>query len=56
MIVGMDGTKYNNKEDLIAAIQKKKVGDKVTMNVIRNGKSIDVVITIGNKNDFNVVQ
>ena len=56
VIVGMDGTKYNNKEDLIAAIQKKKVGDKVTMNVIRNGKSIDVVITIGNKNDFNVVQ
>ncbi|EXX89470.1 peptidase A2 [Paenibacillus darwinianus] len=56
VIVALDGKKYNNKEDLIAAIQKKKVGDKVTLNVIRNGNTIDVQVTIGNRNDFNVGQ
>ncbi|WP_444875338.1 S1C family serine protease [Paenibacillus mendelii] len=52
VITGMDGTKYKTKEELITAIQAKNVGDKVTMNIIRNGKSMDVVVEIGNSNDF----
>ncbi|KKC47454.1 MULTISPECIES: S1C family serine protease [Paenibacillus] len=54
VITGMDGTKYKTKEDLIAVIQKKKVGDKVTMNVIRNGKKMDITIEIGDKSKYNV--
>ncbi|WP_276354653.1 S1C family serine protease [Cohnella caldifontis] len=52
VITGMDGTAYKDNASLIAAIQKKKIGDKVTLNVIRNGEKIDVQITIGNRNDF----
>ncbi|QHT60069.1 trypsin-like serine protease [Paenibacillus lycopersici] len=51
VITGLDGTKYN-REDLIAAIQKKKVGDVATLNIIRNGQKMDLKVTIGNKNDF----
>ena len=54
VITGMDGTKYATKEDLIAVIQKKKVGDKVVLQVFRNGKSIDITVEIGDRNNFNV--
>lgn len=52
VILGMDGTTYKTKEELIAAIQKKAVGDKATLNVYRDGKKIDLTLTIGNKSDF----
>ncbi|WP_217594758.1 S1C family serine protease [Cohnella sp. GbtcB17] len=52
VILGMDGTTYKKKEDLIAAIQKKAVGDKAVLNVFRDGKKIDLTLTIGNKSDF----
>ncbi|PZD94313.1 peptidase A2 [Paenibacillus sambharensis] len=54
VITGMDGTNYDTKEGLIAAIQKKNVGDTVTLHVIRNGQKIDLDVVIGNKNDFNI--
>jgi len=54
VIVGMDGKKYDNKEDLIKAIQKKKVGDQAVLDVIRGGRQIQITVTIGDKNDFNV--
>lgn len=52
VILGMDGTTYKTKEELIAAIQKKAVGDKAILNVYRDGKKIDLTLTIGNKSDF----
>jgi serine protease Do len=52
IITGADGTNYSTADDLIAYIQKKKVGDKITLNVVRDGKKIDLPVTIGNKNDF----
>jgi len=52
VILGMDGKTYKTKEELIAAIQKKAVGDKATLNVYRDGKKIDLTLTIGNKSDF----
>ncbi|RAP75433.1 S1C family serine protease [Paenibacillus montanisoli] len=52
VITGMDGTKYAAREELIAAIQKKAVGDTVTLNIIRNGEKMDLKVTVGNKNDF----
>jgi S1-C subfamily serine protease len=56
VITGMDGTAYKDNQSLISAIQKKKIGDKVTLNVIRNGEKIDVPITIGNKYDYDTDQ
>ncbi|WDF49677.1 trypsin-like peptidase domain-containing protein [Paenibacillus sp. KACC 21273] len=52
VITGINGTKYTNSQDLVAAIQKLKVGDSATLNVIRNGKTMDLKVTIGNRNDF----
>ena len=52
VITGMDGTKYNSPDDLIAVIKKKSVGDNVTLNIVRNGQKMDLKVTIGNKNDF----
>lgn len=52
IITGIDGTKYATAQDLIEAIQSKNVGDKITLNVNRDGKDIDIQVTIGNKNDF----
>ncbi|MBP3962218.1 S1C family serine protease [Paenibacillus lignilyticus] len=52
VITGLDGTKYSNREDLIAQIQKKAVGDTATLNIIRNGDKMDLKVTVGNKNEF----
>jgi len=56
VITGMDGTAYKNNEELIAAIQKKEVGDKVTLDVLRGDKKIEIVVEIGDRNEFNVQQ
>ncbi|MGF7046654.1 S1-C subfamily serine protease [Paenibacillus sp. DS2015] len=52
IIVGINGTKYPTSPDLIEFIQTKEVGTKITLNIVRDGKEIDLSVTIGNKNDF----
>ncbi|TJY41041.1 PDZ domain-containing protein [Cohnella pontilimi] len=52
IITAMDGTDYKNNEELVTAIQKKNVGDKVTLDVVRNGEKIKVGVEIGDKNKF----
>ena len=56
IIVGVDGTKYPTSKDLTEFIQSKKVGDKITLNVVRNGKNIDLPLTIGDRNKFDLTQ
>jgi S1-C subfamily serine protease len=56
VITGMDGVPYKTNTDLIAAIQKKNVGDKIVLNVIRNGEKIDLTVTIGDRNEFEANQ
>ena len=56
VIVGMDGVPYKTNTELIEAIQKKNVGDKVVLNVIRNGERIDLTVTIGDRNEFEASQ
>ncbi|WP_239614936.1 S1C family serine protease [Cohnella mopanensis] len=53
VITGMDGQTFKTKENLIAAIQKKSVGDKVKLDVLRGDKKIEITVEIGNKNEFN---
>lgn len=52
IITGADGKKFVTKEDLIAYIQKQTVGTVVTFNIVRDGKNIDLKVTIGDKNEF----
>ena len=56
VITKMDGSAYKTKEDLIAAIQKKAVGDQVKFEVLRGEKKLEITVEIGNKNDFNTQQ
>ncbi|WP_025690653.1 S1C family serine protease [Paenibacillus zanthoxyli] len=56
IITGANGTKYATSQDLIDFIKTKKVGDKITLNVVRDGKNLELPVTIGNKNDFNTAQ
>ncbi|HEY2492983.1 MAG TPA: trypsin-like peptidase domain-containing protein [Paenibacillus sp.] len=52
IIVGINDTKYSTSQDLIEFIRTKEVGAKITLNIVRDGKEIDLSVTIGNKNDF----
>ncbi|WNS46532.1 trypsin-like peptidase domain-containing protein [Paenibacillus sp. MMS20-IR301] len=56
IITGVNGTNYATSQDLITYIQSLKVGDQVTLNVVRDGKKLDLPVTIGNKNDFDTTQ
>ncbi|MDT3425072.1 S1-C subfamily serine protease [Paenibacillus forsythiae] len=56
IITGVNGTKYATNQELIDFIKTKKVGDKITLNVVRDGKNLDLQVTIGNKNDFSTTQ
>ncbi|TVX98353.1 S1C family serine protease [Cohnella terricola] len=56
VITGMEGKDYKTMKDLIAAIQKKNVGDKVKLDVLRGEKQIEVTVEIGDKNEFNIQQ
>ncbi len=52
IITGINGTPYATSQDLIAAIQKLKVGDSITLNVVRNDKKVDLKVTIGDRNVY----
>ncbi|UQZ35773.1 serine protease [Paenibacillus sp. PK3_47] len=56
IITGVNGTNYATSQDLITYIQTLKVGDQVTLNVVRDGKKLELPVTIGNKNDFDTTQ
>lgn len=56
IITGANGTKFATKEKLIEFIQQQQVGKKVTLNVVRDGRSIDLDVTIGDRNQFSNVQ
>jgi len=50
VILSVNGVKIKTRDELIAKIQTFKVNDKVTLNLVRDGKKMDVVVTIGDKN------
>jgi serine protease Do len=52
VITGMDGKEFATMEELIAAIQKKTVGDKVNLDVLRGDKQMEVTVEIGDRNAF----
>ncbi|WFR62166.1 trypsin-like peptidase domain-containing protein [Paenibacillus amylolyticus] len=56
IITGANGTPYATSQDLIDFIKKQEIGSEVTLNVVRDGKKMDLKIKIGNKNDFDTSQ
>ncbi|MEW9698130.1 S1C family serine protease [Paenibacillus sp. SI8] len=50
VIVDINGTKVKNSQELITKVQAAKVGDKVTLGLIRDGKRVEVSVTVGDKN------
>jgi Trypsin-like serine proteases, typically periplasmic, contain C-terminal PDZ domain len=54
VIVGVDGKKTLTTETLIAEIQSKEVGQKIQMNIIRQGKEMTLEIEVGDKNVFGI--
>jgi serine protease Do len=51
VILGVNGTAIKTSDELITKIKTFKVGDKVTLNIFRDGKKMDVSVTIGDKNN-----
>ncbi|PWV97841.1 S1-C subfamily serine protease [Paenibacillus cellulosilyticus] len=56
VITGVDGKSYATSDKLVEVIQSHAVGDKVVLNVIRDGKKIELTVTIGDKNQFSTEQ
>ncbi|NGZ75865.1 S1C family serine protease [Saccharibacillus alkalitolerans] len=52
IITGINGKAYATSQDLIEAIQTFKVGDEITLNVVRNNKKVDLKVTIGDRNEY----
>jgi len=52
VITGMDGKSYKTSDELVKAIQGRKVGDTVTLHIIRAGKKIDLQVKIGDRNKY----
>lgn len=50
VIVELNGAKIKNSQELITKVQATKVGDKVTLGIIRDGKKTEVPVTVGDKN------
>jgi S1-C subfamily serine protease len=52
VITGIDGNSYKTSDEILKAIQSHKVGDIVTLHIIRAGKKIDVQVKIGDRNKY----
>jgi serine protease DegQ len=49
VIVGLDGTPVGSVEDLLAALRRHKPGDRVSLKVSRNGKTITIDVTLSGR-------
>ncbi|WP_168122946.1 trypsin-like peptidase domain-containing protein [Paenibacillus sp. HB172176] len=56
VITGIDGKEMKTTDALIAAIQEHKVGDKVELNIYRNGQKMNIEVEIGDKNTFGITE
>lgn len=49
VVVAMDGEKVDGMQDLVVAIRERKVGQKVTLEVVRDREKMTVEATLGDK-------
>lgn len=52
IIVKLNGEELENRDVLVSYCQSCAVGDSMTLTVYRNGQYLDIVLVIGNINDF----
>jgi serine protease Do len=50
VVVEVNGVKIKNTDELTTKIKAAKVGDKVTLGVIRDGKKSDMTVIVGDRN------
>jgi serine protease Do len=53
VIIGANGSKIETSDDLTDMVDDAKPGDKVTLDVIRDGKEMQLAITLGDRSDSN---
>jgi S1-C subfamily serine protease len=46
LVIGVDGRRIRTLDDLLSYVETKKVGDKVVLNVIRDGEQIEVPVEL----------
>jgi 2-alkenal reductase len=49
VIVAIDGEQIGSMEDLGAILQDHKPGDEITLTVLRDGKEIELTLTLGER-------
>lgn len=52
VIIGVEGKRRSTTNALIKDIQSRSIGEKVEFNIIRQGKEMNVIVEIGDKNVF----
>ncbi|MFZ1684979.1 MAG: PDZ domain-containing protein [Candidatus Zixiibacteriota bacterium] len=53
VIIGANGSKIETSDDLTDMVDDAKPGDKITLDVIRDGKEMQLAITLGDRSDSN---
>ncbi|MFS0727231.1 S1C family serine protease [Paenibacillus sp. 1P07SE] len=56
VITGIDGQNIDTTEALIEAIQSRQVGDEIVLNVVRDGRALELTIELGDRNAFNQLE
>ena len=51
VVVKIDGEEIKTAEDLQKLVGKKKPGDKLKLDIVRNGKPVQVTVTVGDRNE-----
>lgn len=52
VILSLNGEKITTGSDIAEKVMKTQVGDKVTLGIVRDGKQMDVEVTIGDANEL----
>lgn len=52
VITGINGEEVATTDALIKQIQSGKVGDEMTLNVIRDGRALELKVVLGDRNEF----
>jgi serine protease Do len=50
VIVSVNGDKVTNAADLTKKVQAKKVGDKLTLSILRSGQKQEITVVVGDRN------
>ena len=47
VIVGIDGKRVRTVDEMLSLIEQKKPGDRAVVSVVRDGRQVDVEVTLG---------